>query len=704
MALEPYDQCPCGSGKKFKWCCQPIHQQIDKAFRQDAEGQHDAALRLMEEVVTQNPANSEAWGRKAQMLYQHGKVEEAEVALEKAFAINPKYAFGFLLRGSFRANEGELPGALICYRKAADAYDPEARDLLAQVHMMIADCELKLNRPVAARAALQIATHCQPGNTGLKENVEQLFGKESRLPAAARHSYTFMSPGSAVAEGRRAAWDKALAGAATGKLSDAVRAFEQLTKEDESDAAAWYNLGLARAWLGENRAAIEALERYLALENDETRAAAAWAVAEVLRCGQGLEEQCDYVEYGTLYQMRDPQAFFSVLQDLEQSRRLVGVQVDQQNGVITALVLDSSSGGLIAPTAAPSLGKMACYMLVMQNVLRLWGPNKEGVDTIGAELQQRTSMGLQPGQRTVTPTQFSDVVLPAMLFPTGPMEPAEAAQRIHDNAQKYFEEKWIHQPLKSLNGVPPVDAVGHSSLRKKLLGVMQFLKDCAASGALHTIDFDRIKRQLGLTTGAPAATGEGAGGSRATLDIAALGAAELAGLKLDELSYEQLELAYRNAAKLSANELATNFARTLISRPPPAGHTDRFACYAFLAQQALTEGNKDDALNFVNQGEKDDGEHNQGQRQNDYELKRAQIHVKRAEASQAEEVFQRVIDRAPSEMKYRVYATEGMLSLRQGAAAVRFAEAGLAEARKKNDRDSEQHFQELLGAAKKQGG
>ena len=110
MALDAYSSCPCGSGKKFKWCCQPIHAQIDKAFEQEAEGQHDMALRMMEEVTAQNPANPEAWGRKSQLLYQNDKVDEAENILQKALDINPNYPFGYLLRGLFRQHEGEVAG------------------------------------------------------------------------------------------------------------------------------------------------------------------------------------------------------------------------------------------------------------------------------------------------------------------------------------------------------------------------------------------------------------------------------------------------------------------------------------------------------------------------------------------------------------------------------------------------------------------
>src|SRR5581483_8816205 len=112
----------------------PIHAEIDRAFQQDSQGQHDVAVRLMDEVIKNHPTNPEAFGRKAQLLYQNGKVEDAEAALQHAFDISPKYAFGYLLKGMFRYQEGEVPGALLLFRKAADYYDPEAHDLIAQVY------------------------------------------------------------------------------------------------------------------------------------------------------------------------------------------------------------------------------------------------------------------------------------------------------------------------------------------------------------------------------------------------------------------------------------------------------------------------------------------------------------------------------------------------------------------------------------------
>jgi tetratricopeptide (TPR) repeat protein len=696
--IDPYAPCPCGSGKKFKWCCQPIHAEIDRALSQEAQGQHETAVQLMEQVVRDHPANPEAWGRQAQLLYAGGQVEAAENALQKAFDISPQYPFGHLLRGLFRYHENELPGALLLFRKAAEYYDPQALDALGQVYMLIADCEMKLNRPVAARAALQIALHCEPGNEELRKNFETAFGDRSLLPPTARREYRFLPPAGSVDGSRRAAWDRAL-GDPGPRLADAARAFEQLTAEDANDAAAWYNLGLARAWLGDNGRAVDALDRYVEFEADEGRAAAAWALAEVLRLGHGLEERADYREYSVSYQLRDPNPLFAVLQEWERDRRLVGVQASQEEGVLSALVLEKPTV-LAAGVGSGAPQRVAAYLLLVGPLLRLRHPSKESVDRVCAEVQQRAAPALSPGLEKVSPATFSDVVLEAVAFPAGVSDKDRAEEAAREYAARFFEDTWLHRPLKALNGVPPVDAAGHRNLRKKVLGVIQFLQECAAGGIVQGYDFDRLRRKLGLLGPAPAA----AAGAAAGPDVAAMGAAELAGLAAESLPEEQLAEAYQAAVRLDAQDLAERFARALVARPAEGGRPDRAPWYFFLVQRALAGGNKDEALRLVDEGARADEQRNEGRRGGDYELRRAQVLLKRGEAEQAQQVFDHLIEREPANLKVRGSAAEGMLSLRQGARALRFAEEGLARARQQNDRDSEQYFLELVLAARKQVG
>jgi tetratricopeptide (TPR) repeat protein len=141
-----------------------------------------------------------------------------------------------------------------------------------------------------------------------------------------------------------------------------------------------------------------------------------------------------------------------------------------------------------------------------------------------------------------------------------------------------------------------------------------------------------------------------------------------------------------------------------VARPPGGTNADRYPYFAYLIERALASGHTDEALDAINEGEKADCEQNEGHRRNDYELRRGKVHAKRGEADAAHEVFDRLIQRDPTNMKTRAAAAEAMLSLRQGPRALRFAEEGVAQARKQNDRDSEGHLMELGAAAKKQGG
>jgi tetratricopeptide (TPR) repeat protein len=697
MSLDPYASCPCGSGKKFKWCCQPIYGGIQHAWQLENSGQHEAALKTMEQVVQQHGGNPEAWGQMALLLASRERFDQAEEALEKAFALNPNYPFGLKLKAQLRFGEGEFQGALLLARKAADAYDPDAHDALAEVHGLIFDCEMRANRPVAARAALARAVHLAPGNEELRKGLENIFGPNGRFPDAARKTYEFKRPGQGLAGPRRQAWDRAFAGA-TARLPDVARTFEGLTKEDPADAAAWFNLGLTRAWLGDHPPALEALDRYVELEADESRAAEAAALAEVLRLGQGMEEQCDHHQYSFLLEIRNPQPVQALLQDWQTSRRLAGASTPQE-GVFSSLLLELSPSGLVtAGRPAADVGRVAGFLVLVGNSFRFSSTVKDRYDRVKDEVRQKLSLGLTDLREVRNPPPFADLLTEAVVVPLGESDNAAMEKAITEHAGRFFEETWIHRPLKSLNSIAPVDAAGHAKLRKKLLGVILLLEQSARKSPVASYSFDGLRRKLGLAGAAGPAAGDGVG------DIARMGAPELSALKPEALSEEQLEKAYQTAHRLDAQELAAHFAEALVSRPVQPGKADRYPWYSFLIQKALRDGEPDAAMDRVNEGEKVDCEHNEGRRRNDYEAFRAVVHTKRGEVEAAEDVYRRLIERVPRDFKARGKAAEAMLSLKQPAKALRFAEEGVAAARQANDRGSEEYLLELAAAARKQQG
>jgi hypothetical protein len=385
--------------------------------------------------------------------------------------------------------------------------------------------------------------------------------------------------------------------------------------------------------------------------------------------------------------------------------------VDQERGIISGRLLEAPA--LTVSTPGLRLATLAASLLLVQDALQLRHTNRAALDKVAGELQGLLGGHLGQRHEAVTFAHFGEVIMEALAFPTGPTSAQEFEPKLRDHVARYFEGVWLHRPLKSLGGVPPIDAAGHPPLRKRLLGVIQFLHDClqasapritegegAGTNVLGLYDFDRLRHKLGL--GAPAPGGPAA--AAAEPDIDAMSAADLAALPAEQLPDGQLERAFRAALKLDTRDLAGGFARTLVARPASAERPDRYPFFSHLVQLRLDEGDSAGALAVLDQAIAADAAQNEGKRQNDYELRKGQILAKSGQAEAAAAQFEQLAGRGGVEPKYLGSAAEALLGARQGARARKLAEQGLAQARARNSRDLEEYFLELVAAAKKQGG
>jgi tetratricopeptide (TPR) repeat protein len=738
MPLDPYTPCPCGSGKKFKWCCAPYFPTIEKAFEQERQGQHEAALQSMRGLLAAHPASAPVRGFYAQFLYNAGaaepqpgdqakKVEAAEAALAEALELNPNFGMAHFLRAQFRENEGEFLGALLLYRKAAETYDPEAHDQLTSVFLKVYQYEATmLNRPVAARAALERAAHFQPADADLRAQLAEEFGPGGAWPAAASKKYAFRPTAKPVP-----------AAAATGRFSDARAAFEGLTRLTPDDPAAWFNLGVVLAWMGEQPRAVAALVKSIELETDDRRAEEAGALAEVLRCGYGMENDTDHLSYSFVMPIRDPQPVQRLLQVYGQRGRLRGVRANRETNVLVGLIVED----LPALVGAVALARVAARLMIGQGAVRLSHPNRESVAKVADDIRTDLQLAVEQPTESATPLNFGDVVLEALAQPTGSGDEAALEAKLRDYATHYFEDVWIHRPLKALGGNAAVDAVGSKVLRKHVFGVVKFLEDCFAAVApqkqvgkelvpLNLYAFDALRHKLGLEyvtadpptvhvpadvpvaapTPTPAAAAPGSDGPAAgpvpprpepTREIGSMNAAELAGLDVAALSVGELEQAMVAAVKLDARELAVAFAQAGLLKPFDPATPDRYRLYATAITGAAAGGDTARAAELIDQGVKYDGDHNGGQRATEYRLRKAQLYVKAKDAERAAAEFEALVALHPDEGKFYTTAAEEMLRLRAGPRALQFAEAGLETARRTNNRDLEGHCEELVGAAKR---
>jgi len=184
-------------------------------------------------------------------------------------------------------------------------------------------------------------------------------------------------------------------------------------------------------------------------------------------------------------------------------------------------------------------------------------------------------------------------------------------------------------------------------------------------------------------------------------EVAAMNAAELAGLDVAAMSVAELETAMKAAVKLDARDLAVAFAQAGLLKPFDPAHPDRYPLYACLIAGALSEGDLAKAVQLANDGAWYDGERNENRRANEYGQRKAQLYAKQKNVDKAVEEFDALIARNPDEGRYYTSAAEEMLRLKNGGKALYFVEKGLAKAREIGNRDLEGHCLELQAAAKR---
>ena len=113
------DPCPCGSGKKYKRCCLPVHQAEQAAARTAPQPETrprplwepDEADCEFEELVRLSNRVPE--------LIEQGHLDEAEQASRELLRRFPEVSDGIERLGHVHEARGDLEKAVAHYRKAA---------------------------------------------------------------------------------------------------------------------------------------------------------------------------------------------------------------------------------------------------------------------------------------------------------------------------------------------------------------------------------------------------------------------------------------------------------------------------------------------------------------------------------------------------------------------------------------------------------
>lgn len=691
MAMDPYDLCPCGSGKKLKWCCINIMADVEKFHTLMYGNQADAALKTLEKLEKrgENPAYLRTLRAKALVSCQG--IDEGVKAIDQTVIDFPEFALAREVRGDMLLLTNDFAEALDGYRDAQAHYPAEAIEHHARTLFKIGNCHQMQGRPLAAWAAWQRSLKIMPDFQTAHNAIEEQIKNNPILPAKARTGLPLKSPDEFALfnEDRRVQWDKALEGEREWHLDDIITAFETLTEQDSKDAAAWYNLAISCAWAGDNARAIEAMDEYLKLETDFEAAAEAWDLCEILRLGVGAEEFSDIIDYVAVYELGDTDAF---LQAIHRSSRLV---VNNSNEEVTLHWLDrerQSPADQYQIQSSPK--RLAEISLRSQEAIELIASSPEKLREARESFESVVGATVTPAGEYQRPGFIGHLDNePLMMFSDRKLSDEEILKELLESTRHYFEDEWLKRPLKSLGGLAPLDAAQSNRFKAKLEGVVRF-RERNFRRYNVPYNFDRLRNKLGLEPHEnlpPDALVEN--------DISGYSANQLAELDPPSLDDEDLIKAYRTATGLEATETALRFARELVQRDSLAYAIDVMPIFRRLINNQIEKNQFENAQDLVDQAEKFDNKHYEGRHQAGIDSMRARLLMAQGNAEQAQKLYQDSVAKHPENLEIVAEAVENMLSSGNFNAAQTLARIGLERAEKQRNSSYQGQFREYLEEA-----
>ncbi len=170
---DSYDPCPCASGKKYKFCCKSILNEITNAMCLAEEGNFPEAFRFIEQAKNKVGETPEVICREAIIcsFFDEKKYLERLLACLK---VNPKHPRAHYLLGLTAAHKGLYDDAIEHYTNAIDFYPPTDHFHLNEAYNNLGVVYKEMGSHDLAREAWQKALLYAPHDSYTKRNLESL--------------------------------------------------------------------------------------------------------------------------------------------------------------------------------------------------------------------------------------------------------------------------------------------------------------------------------------------------------------------------------------------------------------------------------------------------------------------------------------------------------------------------------------------------
>jgi tetratricopeptide (TPR) repeat protein len=245
-AVDAYSNCPCGSGQKYKWCCQKVEAYAERAQRMIDSGQFESAIKVVDEGLAKVPDNPWLLTRRAICNLQLNQPEPAKQSLRELLRKQPGHLPGLYLLVQLLM-ETETPSAAVAqFQQALSSRQPEERSALGPVAAYIGSTLAQAGFPAAALKHLELAKRLGLADDRQTTSALNAVQTNPGFSVWEKNPYRLWTTPENVSPQFRESYEQALSWANEGLWQAAGAAFELLSPATSAGAIADRNLGLCR--------------------------------------------------------------------------------------------------------------------------------------------------------------------------------------------------------------------------------------------------------------------------------------------------------------------------------------------------------------------------------------------------------------------------------------------------------------------------
>lgn len=574
MAVDPYAPCPCGSGKKVKFCCSDLVGDIEKIHRMIEGDQPRAALRHAEQTLAKHPGRASVLDLKATLELALNETDAAQVTVKELLKADPQNPSAHACQAMLLATtEGGKP-AVAPLQKALALIDRQMPQRVYEAIGVVGRALLGGGHIVAAQAHLWLHVALAPKDDPRALELLVSLNHYSGLPLLLRDNLRLRDwPADAS---WKAEAEKASRLADLGKWTEAAAVIDRLGGKHGAEPTLLYNRAVLAGRLADDRALVAGLHAYAQMPVPLDDAIDAEAIAQLLD-NEAKEEMLDSVV--RTYEIKNLDA---LVENLGADRRTQPFEIDpaqlkedQPRPRHTFVLLDRplpESGFNIARGDVPSLaGVISIFGRQTDRPERLElttdkGPNFErslaalaeaGADALGEMTEEQVVGSITPTEQALNWRWHFPIDTPF----------TERRKLVAEERHVAITERWPEVSRPGLGGKTPREAAADPQLRVPLLAAVLILEQGSNNRGDET-SVAVLRDKLGLPQPEPI-DGSAQG-------LAALPLVRVPRLLMESVTDDDLVQLYRRAILLAAHSAIPILAQEAVRRPsiaasiPPA--------------------------------------------------------------------------------------------------------------------------------------